>query len=201
MDDLYDHIFHRQILDWNQGNHCPLEKYLNELGNPEMSPDILVDLVYHEMRIKLEMAETPDVEDYCRRFPKVQEEIRAQWEFHELLEEEFAEETVETGIGGTSADTLILKPPEIPGYQIYESLGRGATGVVYRALQISLNRIVALKVLHPPSDQSQAESHTRAQKAIELFRQEAERVANLKDDHIVEVYDFGEHEGLLFFAM
>ena len=79
----------------------------------------------------------------------------------------------------------------IGGYEIEGELGRGGMGVVYRAWQRKLNRIVALKMLTgyfgPPE--------------LKRFFAEAETAAALHHAHIVHVYDVGEHEGAPFFAM
>jgi tetratricopeptide (TPR) repeat protein/predicted Ser/Thr protein kinase len=72
-------------------------------------------------------------------------------------------------------------------------LGRGGMGVVYKARQLSLNRIVALKML---IGGAYAGPHERAR-----FRCEAEAVAGLRHVNIVQVYDVAEHEGRPYFTM
>jgi hypothetical protein len=81
----------------------------------------------------------------------------------------------------------------IPGYQIESVLGRGAFGVVYKATQSGLNRIVALKMLIAGP---YASSAARAR-----FLLEAESVAALEHPHVVKVFAFGEEGGHPYLAM
>ena len=84
--------------------------------------------------------------------------------------------------------------PKIPGYEILEALPRGGMSVVFKACQLSLNRIVALKTL--PGDL------VRDAADIERFLAEARLTANLAHPNIVRVYDFGKtHDGVYYFAM
>jgi len=82
---------------------------------------------------------------------------------------------------------------QIGPYQIISELGRGGMALVYRALQPSVNRIVALKVL-PPHMETDAE-------ALERFRREAETAANLTHEHIVKVWDASVTNAPFYIAM
>ncbi|MCE9532752.1 MAG: serine/threonine protein kinase, partial [Planctomycetes bacterium] len=80
-----------------------------------------------------------------------------------------------------------------PGYEIISELGRGGMGVVYKARQISINRIVALKMI---LSGEYASEHDLAR-----FQAEAEAVAGLKHPHIVNLFEFGTHRNLPFFTL
>ena len=84
-------------------------------------------------------------------------------------------------------------PPQVDGYDIVGRLGRGGMGVVYRARQRGLDRLVALKMLRG-GGHADPESLAR-------FRIEVRSVARLRHPNVVQVYDVGESRGLPFVAL
>jgi len=88
----------------------------------------------------------------------------------------------------------VLSPgTEFAGYRIEEMVGRGGMGVVYRAVDSTLERTVALKVIAP--------QHIEDPAVVSRFKSEAKLAASIDHPNVVTIYSAGEFEGVLFLAM
>lgn len=83
--------------------------------------------------------------------------------------------------------------PVIPGYSVIEPVGRGGMGAVFKAIQLSMNRILALKILPV--------SLARDRRYIRRFLREARSAAQMNHPNLTRVYDVGSKGGLFYFSM
>lgn len=138
---------------------------------------------------RLRAGERPGLEEYVERHPELADDIREL--FPALVEMEGLKggliDAPDPGAGQGDA------PQRLGDYLILREIGRGGMGVVYEAIQESLNRRVALKVL--PGD-----ALVRPQ-ALARFRREARSAAALHHTNIVPVFGVGEADGHHYYAM
>ena len=95
--------------------------------------------------------------------------------------------------GSPAAAMLTCGMPKIPGYELLEKLGQGGMGVVYKARQVGLNRLVAVKTIRG-GEQARPEQFVR-------FRVEAEAVARLHHPNIIQIHDIGAVDELPFVSL
>lgn len=149
-----------------------------------------------ELRELIETANRIDVvadsEDSDQRVADVVVQQSSQESFHPL------DATVIFSGEETPAGTPPIKKTDLTGtivggYELLEELGRGGMGVVYKARQTSLDRLVAVKMVL-----SGKIAHTEA---LQRFYAEAQISGSIRHPQIIQVYEIGQHEGCHFFSM
>jgi tetratricopeptide (TPR) repeat protein/tRNA A-37 threonylcarbamoyl transferase component Bud32 len=175
-------------MDWSYVPASEREQRLNE-----------VLAAYYEA---VEAGQPPDREALLARHPDLADDLAAFLNEQQKLAEAASPLRSVLGIaadtprpGDTASGGSDAPGPAAPrtfgDYELLEELGRGGMGVVYKARQPRLNRLVALKLL--PADGPAVDARR--------FRNEAETVALLDHPHIVPIYEVGERDGRLYFSM
>jgi serine/threonine-protein kinase len=136
-------------------------------------------------------------EEACRDCPDLLPQVKERWrgfcQVDEALGAIFPGLHTPT-VADTAADVAITAGlPQIPGYSLEEVLGYGGMGVVYRARQKALDRVVAVKTLLAGPFASPLE--------LGRFRRETSALASVKHPNIVQVYDAGDVDGRPYLTM
>src|SRR4051812_265722 len=168
---------------WRRGERAPVETYLERQPELHDDPETVLDLIYNEIVLRAELGESPGLEEYVRRFPHLADPLGLQFELEGVFGPEPGLEPLARPDGDDTVHDDSPRPPSpaartaIPGYEILGELGRGGMGVVYRARQLRLNRVVALKMIL-------AGEHAAPEAAIR-FLAEAESVARLDHTNVI----------------
>jgi serine/threonine protein kinase len=119
-------------------------------------------------------------EELCPDDPSLWDELRHRLAKRRRLSPFFSPSTI-----GPSQGPAVAPLPQVAGYDVLEVVGHGGMGIVYKARQVKLNRLVALKMI--------LAGGTAAELA--RFRTEAEAVASLEHPNIIRIYEVGESAG------
>jgi serine/threonine-protein kinase len=162
-----------------------------------------LDAVLAEYLQAVEAGAAPDRAELLRRHPDLADQLAAYFAdedgFRRLVTPPAAGGPATLAYTGpTNTDPAGAAAVEPGGrqfgeYEILAEIAAGGMGVVYRARQVGLNRVVALKMLRGGRLASAAE--------VRRFREEAERVSGLDHPHVIPIYDVGVIDGESYFTM
>jgi serine/threonine protein kinase len=203
---------------WDRGDKRLVEHYFEE--HPELRADekLLLDFICSEFALREEQGETPTLAEYRGRFPDVAQQLQLLFDVLQAIGAEqslpsmgplsslasrapltpfprshgtIANARRKSGSeGGASGSN---PPRQFGPYELLNEIARGGMGIVYKARQPKLDRIVAIKTILPQQFESDS--------AVRRFQIEAEAAAKLDHPGVVPIYDVGEQDGEHYLCM
>ncbi len=215
-----DVLCQRFDADWRENRRPAIEEFLADMPDAHR-PELFRRLLRIELDWRQKRLETHTSREYLSRFPAFAATVREEFRLpathvtdHWGRSPRDTEIGLPVAFGGPASPVVPLpepavrsapprrpasrpepaaSPERVGNYELLAELARGGMGVVYRARQIGLGRIVALKMI---VDRSLADDEHRRR-----FRTEAEAAGRLNHPGLVPIYELGEHEGRLYYSM
>lgn len=158
-------------------------------------PESAIEIIYTEFLALEAIGQLPATETWLDQYPQHRARLERLLKLHDFLSTETSGSRSNMDAKAVSSErspTQDVAAQPFANYELLDELGRGGMGIVYRATQRGLGRIVAVKVLRS------MDSHSKTR---QRFQQEAETVAALQHPNIVQVIEIGVEPGSEFLSM
>ncbi len=176
-----------QTRHWKSGERPRVEDLLARHSHLAGDDNAVLDLIYNEMMLREEAGDRPALDEYLGRFPRLEAELRVQFEVEQAMTLDEVAGPAPTGktttpFAGPAGRESGQAPDWLEGCDLLEEVGRGAMGAVWRAWQRGARRLVAVKLL-------------AADVPAGRIRTEIEAATRLSHPNIVQVFEVREHAG------
>ena len=187
VEEQIDRICVRFEQRWQAGPGPALRPLLAEIAD-NWQPALFRELVKVELDYRLAHRENPRLDEYVESYPEFADLVRTVFPAPARTLAEWPSRPIPRG----PVDRAAAAPQRVGNYRIIRELGRGGMGVVYKAIQASLDRQVALKVLAPLRS---------TDTEVQRFRREAEVASRLHHTNIVPIFEAGQDGDIRYYAM
>src|SRR5262249_31364010 len=139
----------------------------------------------------IDAGQAPERGELLRRHPDLADDLRAYFADQDRIER--LAQPIHHELPGEPPTGVLDTVRFFGEYELLNELARGSMSVLYKARQVSLNRLVALKMIR--------DKELTSPEDVDRFRREAEAAASLDHPNIVPIYEVGEHQGQQYYSM